>query len=99
MSADGRHGANLYRANIPHRLVRRNPLSPVHAPVQLIVPARDRFISPSYYDAAAKVAPSLRRREVPGSHWAPRSHPDLVAGWIAEFAADADAVASATVSV
>ena len=44
--------------------------------------------SPAYYDAAARVAPSLCRREVPGSHWAPRAHPDLIAGWIAEFAAE-----------
>jgi pimeloyl-ACP methyl ester carboxylesterase len=89
VSADGRHGANLYRANIPHRLIKRNPLAPAHAPVQLIIPAHDRFISPSYYDAAAEVAPGLRRREVPGSHWAPRSEPDMVADWIAEFAAQA----------
>jgi pimeloyl-ACP methyl ester carboxylesterase len=88
--ADGLHGANLYRRNIPHRLVRRNALAPAHAPVQLIVPAGDRFISPSYYDAAAQVAPSLLRREVPGSHWAPRAQPDLVAEWLAQFALDHD---------
>jgi pimeloyl-ACP methyl ester carboxylesterase len=84
-SADGWHGANLYRANIPHRLIRGDRLSPAHAPVQLIIPTRDRFISPSYYDAAADVAPALRRREIPGSHWAPRAQPELVAAWIAEF--------------
>jgi pimeloyl-ACP methyl ester carboxylesterase len=89
VSADGWHGANLYRANIPHRVIKRNPLARAHAPVQLIVPAGDRFISPSYYDAAADVAAGLRRREVPGSHWAPRAQPDLVAGWIAEFAVEA----------
>jgi pimeloyl-ACP methyl ester carboxylesterase len=99
VSADGRHGANLYRANIPHRLIRRNPLSPAHAPVQLIIPAGDRFISPSYYDAASDVASSLRRHDVPGSHWAPRSQPDLVADWIAEFATDAHAAAARAPSV
>ena len=86
--ADALHGANLYRRNIPHRLVRRIPLTPAHAPVQLIVPTGDRFISPTYYDAAARVAPSLCRREVPGSHWAPRAEPDLIAGWIAQFASE-----------
>lgn len=95
VSADGCHGANLYRANIPHRLIKRTPMAPAHAPVQLIIPARDRFISPSYYDAAADVAPALRRRQVPGSHWAPRSEPDLVADWIAEFAAEAHDTAPA----
>jgi pimeloyl-ACP methyl ester carboxylesterase len=87
---DGWHGANLYRRNIPHRLWRRNPLAPAHAPVQLILPTCDRFISPAYYEAAERVAPGLRRREVPGSHWAPRAQPALVAEWIAEFAESAE---------
>ena len=90
VSADARAGANLYRANIPHRLIRSSPLAPAHAPVQLIVPTRDRFISPSYYDAAARVAPGLRRREVPGCHWAPRAEPELIAGWVAEFAQETE---------
>jgi hypothetical protein len=34
------------------------------------------------------VAPGLLRRSVPGSHWAPRGQPDLIAEWIAEFAAE-----------
>jgi pimeloyl-ACP methyl ester carboxylesterase len=93
--ADALHGANLYRANIPRRLLRSRPLLPAHAPVQLIVPTRDRFISPSYYDAAARVAPGLLRREVPGSHWAPREEPDLVAKWVAEFAQATEAAAPA----
>jgi pimeloyl-ACP methyl ester carboxylesterase len=94
--ADGWHGANLYRANIPHRFIRRNPLASAHAPVQLIVPTGDRFISASYYDAAARVAPGLRRREVPGSHWAQLAQPDLIAGWVAEFADQMEAAARQT---
>ena len=86
--ADGLHGANLYRRNIPHRLVRRNRPAPAHAPVQLIIPTGDRFISPSYYDVAEEVAPSLCRREVPGSHWALRTQPDQIAAWIASFASE-----------
>jgi pimeloyl-ACP methyl ester carboxylesterase len=84
-SADGWHGAKLYRANIPHRLLRRNQLAPAHAPVQLIVPTRDRFISASYYDAAARAAPELRRHDVPGPHWLPRAQPDLIARLVGEF--------------
>jgi pimeloyl-ACP methyl ester carboxylesterase len=91
VSADGCHGANLYRANIPHRVIRRNPLAPAHAPVQLVVPTGDRFISDSYYDAAVRVAPILRRRELAGSHWAPRAQPDLIAEWVAEFAQETEA--------
>ena len=95
VSADAWVGANLYRANIPHRLIRPHPLASAHAPVQLIVPTRDRFISAAYYDAAARVAPGLRRREVPGSHWAPRTEPALIAGWVAEFAQEMEAGTSA----
>ncbi len=93
VQADGMHGANLYRQNIPRLLLGRRPRGPAraHAPVQLIVPAGDRFISPSYYDAAAGVAPVLRRRSVAGSHWALRTEPALIAGWIAEFARDTTA--------
>ena len=86
---DGLNGANLYRRNIPRRLLRRSRLAPAHAPVQLIIPDGDRFISPSYYDAAERVAPGAIRHSVPGSHWAPRSHPQRVAEWIAAFAGDA----------
>jgi pimeloyl-ACP methyl ester carboxylesterase len=49
------------------------------------VPDRDRFISPSYYDAAARVAPRLRRHDVSGSHWLPHTQPELVARLVAEF--------------
>jgi pimeloyl-ACP methyl ester carboxylesterase len=82
--ADGLHGANLYRRNIVPRLIRRNRVAAAHCPVQLVIPAGDRFISDSYYEAAAQVAPALRRRTIPGSHWAPRTQPALVAAWIAE---------------
>ncbi len=94
VSADGWHGANLYRANIPHRLFQRNPLTPAHAPVQLIVPTRDRFISASYYDAAARMAPGLRRHEVCGAHWLPRAQPDLIAARVAEFVHETEAAAA-----
>ena len=88
--ADGLHGANLYRRNIPPRLVSPAHLERPHAPVQAIVPSGDRFISPSVYDAAESVAPGLRRRLVAGSHWAQRAQPELVAGWVAEFVRDTE---------
>jgi pimeloyl-ACP methyl ester carboxylesterase len=94
VAADGWHGAKLYRANIPHRLIRRNPLAPAHAPVQLIVPTRDRFISGSYYDAAERVAPGLRRHEVAGTHWLQHDQPDLIARLVAEFAEAHEAAAA-----
>jgi pimeloyl-ACP methyl ester carboxylesterase len=89
LCADGLHGAKLYRQNIPRRVVGRRALLAPHAPVQLIVPSGDRFISDSYYDAAEQVAPDLRRRTIPGSHWAIRTQPAQVAEWIAGFAREA----------
>jgi pimeloyl-ACP methyl ester carboxylesterase len=88
--ADGVHGGRLYRRNIPRRVLGRGrTIARAHAPVQLIVPSRDRFISPSYYAAAERAAPGLRRRVVPGSHWAIRTQPEQVAAWVAEFAREA----------
>ncbi len=91
LSADGRHGANLYRRNIPSRVLRPAALPPARVPVQIIVPSGDRFISESYYDSAERIAPGLRRRTVQGSHWAQRARPRVVSHWIKEFADEAEA--------
>ena len=88
---DGLHGVNLYRRNVPGYLLRAVSLRPPHAPVQLIAPSGDRFIPDSYYDAAERIAPQLRRRTVAGSHWAQRSEPELVASWIREFVGETEA--------
>jgi NAD(P)-dependent dehydrogenase (short-subunit alcohol dehydrogenase family) len=89
--ADGLHGANLYRRNIPPRIVRPGHLPPARVPVQLVVPSGDRFISESYYDAAERIAPGLRRRTVDSSHWAQRGRANLTAQWVAEFTREAEA--------
>jgi NAD(P)-dependent dehydrogenase (short-subunit alcohol dehydrogenase family)/pimeloyl-ACP methyl ester carboxylesterase len=88
---DGTMGSNLYRRNIPRRMLRPRVDARAHVPVQLILPSGDHFISASYYDAAERHAPELRRRVVAGSHWAPRRHPELIARWVDEFATDVQA--------
>jgi NAD(P)-dependent dehydrogenase (short-subunit alcohol dehydrogenase family) len=97
---DGVRGANLYRRNILWRGAfdggdrgdrgagGAGGPRPIGVPVQLIVPSGDHFISPRYYDGAERYAPQLRRRIVPGSHWAPLAQPELLADWIGEFADD-----------
>ena len=85
LAADGRHGAKLYRRNIPRRLLGPRAHVVAHAPVQLVIPARDHYISTSYYDNARLIAPVLRRRLVGARHWVPRTEPGLVAHWIGEF--------------
>lgn len=82
---DGIRGANLYRRNIPRRLLRPRRDAAAWAPVQLIVPTGDHWISPRYYDRAALAAPGLKQRTIGTTHWAPRVEPALLARWIGEF--------------
>jgi NAD(P)-dependent dehydrogenase (short-subunit alcohol dehydrogenase family)/pimeloyl-ACP methyl ester carboxylesterase len=86
LARDGVHGAKLYRRNIPARTLSPRPDAIAHVPVQLVVPSADRYIPEAYYELAGRHAPRLRRRRVAGSHWAPRTHPELIARWIGSFA-------------
>jgi pimeloyl-ACP methyl ester carboxylesterase len=85
LARDATASSNLYRRNIPRRMLRPRRDAIARVPVQLILPSEDHFISPRYYADAERFAPHLRRRTIPGSHWAPRKHPQLLASWIAEF--------------
>jgi len=74
----------IYRANRRAGLrSRHDPRTTV--PVQLIVPTRDRFVSPALHDDLERFAPGLRRRKIRAGHWVIRSHARTVASWIAEF--------------
>lgn len=83
---DAAHGAWLYRDNVRARLRRPRTDAYAHAPVQLIVPTEDAFLSERLYDDLAEWAPRLTRRTVPVKHWVPRTRPDQLAIWIADFA-------------
>ena len=85
LAADGASGSNLYRRNIPRRLLAPRLDAVAHVPVQLIVPTGDRFISSYYYDGAPAGAQRLRQRMVAGSHWSPRAQPALIARWVGEL--------------
>lgn len=91
LAEDAVHGANLYRRNIPRRMARPRRDAIADVPVQLIIPRGDRYIPQSYYELAERHAPQLRKRVVDGSHWLPRSEPELVAGWIASFVEEVEA--------
>lgn len=82
---DGARGLNLYLANVRPRL--RHPAADpsTDVPVQLIVPAGDRYVTPALLDDTGRWASRLWRRDVPGGHWLPRSRPHLVADWVAEL--------------
>ncbi len=88
---DAAHGAWLYRDNVRNRLRRPRPDAFAHVPVQLITPTGDPFLSERLYDGLERWAPTLRRRTVATKHWVPRTRPDQLASWIAEFALCHDA--------
>ena len=87
VARDGARGAALYRRNLlPGRP--RSPTGAARVPVLLVVATRDRYVTPAFLDGVDRWAPVLRRRVVDAPHWVPRTHPDVLAGWISEFVAD-----------
>ncbi|MEU1817391.1 SDR family oxidoreductase [Streptomyces roseifaciens] len=86
LPSDAAHGAWLYRDNIRARLRRPRTDAYAHAPVQLITPTADAYLSERLYDDLEQWAPGLVRRNLAAKHWVPRTRPDQVAAWIAEFA-------------
>ncbi|MET9910469.1 SDR family oxidoreductase [Streptomyces sp. NPDC006476] len=82
---DAAHGAWLYRDNVRARLRRPRADAYAHAPVQLITPLGDAFLSERLYDGLEQWVPRLTRRTLPAKHWIPRTRPDQLAAWITEF--------------
>ncbi|CAL9489638.1 putative oxidoreductase EphD [Streptomyces sp. enrichment culture] len=85
LPSDGAHGAWLYRDNVRPRLGDPRPDAYAHVPVQLVTPLGDRFLSPRLHDGLEQWAPRLVRRTLSSGHWVPRSRPDQLATWIADF--------------
>ncbi|TDD91366.1 SDR family oxidoreductase [Actinomadura rubrisoli] len=84
LARDARNGLGLYRANLrPGGAPAGEGRTDV--PVQLIVPTKDRYGSQPLLLSARGPVSRLYVRRVPAGHWVARSHPDLVARWIAEF--------------
>lgn len=87
--SDALHGIGLYRANVRPRFanpVRRH----VDVPVQIIVPTRDRYVTPALLDGLESWSDRVWRREVPAGHWVVRSHPDGVVRWVRELVEHAE---------
>ncbi|MFF6978997.1 SDR family oxidoreductase [Streptomyces sp. NPDC008343] len=85
LPTDAAHGAWLYRDNVRARLGRPRADAYAHAPVQLITPLGDAFLSERLYDELEQWVPQLTRRTLPAKHWIPRSRPDQLVSWITEF--------------
>ncbi|MER7620378.1 SDR family oxidoreductase [Streptomyces sp. NPDC126503] len=85
LPSDAAHGAWLYRDNVRARLSRPRPDAYAHAPVQLITPVGDAFLSERLHDDLGEWVPELTRRTLSAKHWVPRTRPDQVSAWVAEF--------------
>jgi NAD(P)-dependent dehydrogenase (short-subunit alcohol dehydrogenase family) len=85
LPSDAAHGAWLYRDNVRPRLRRPRQDAYAHAPVQLITPLGDAFLSERLYDDLEQWVPQLTRRTLPAKHWVPRTRPDQLSAWITEF--------------
>ncbi|MEU3514224.1 SDR family oxidoreductase [Streptomyces sp. NPDC006654] len=85
LRSDAAHGAWLYRDNVRPRMRHPREDAHAHAPVQLITPLGDAFLSERLYDDLDRWVPRLTRRTLPDKHWIPRTRPDQVSAWIEEF--------------
>ncbi|MFJ7900373.1 SDR family oxidoreductase [Streptomyces sp. NPDC096198] len=91
LPTDAAHGAWLYRDNVRPRLHHPRTDAYAHAPVQLITPVGDRFLSERLHDELDRWVPQLTRRTLPAGHWIPRTPPEQVASWIGEFVTSVEA--------
>ncbi|MET9645452.1 SDR family oxidoreductase [Streptomyces syringium] len=85
LPVDAAHGAWLYRDNVLPRMRRPRADAFAHVPVQLITPTGDAYLSERLYDDLERWAPRLVRHTLAAKHWVPRTRPDQVSSWIAEF--------------
>ncbi len=81
--SDFAHGVNLYRANVFSRM--RHPVAKhTSTPVQIIVPTKDRYVTPALLEGLEEWASVVWRRPVEAGHWVIRIQPANVARWIGE---------------
>ncbi|MEU5364943.1 SDR family oxidoreductase [Streptomyces sp. NPDC005925] len=90
LRSDAARGAWLYRDNVRPRLRHPRTDAHAHAPVQLITPLGDAYVSEKLYDELERWAPRLTRRTLPAGHWIPRTRPEQLSVWIADFVSDAE---------
>jgi len=81
---DFAHGLGLYRVNVRHRL-RRPRIGRTEVPVQLLVPARDRYVTSALLEGLEEWTAQLWWRTLEGGHWVIRSDPASVAQSVREL--------------
>lgn len=81
---EGKNGINLYRANVLPRLLAPRERH-AHAPVQVILPTRDHFVTEALYRGLERWVPDLHYRTIDAGHWVLLTHPQDLANMIEEF--------------
>jgi NAD(P)-dependent dehydrogenase (short-subunit alcohol dehydrogenase family)/pimeloyl-ACP methyl ester carboxylesterase len=91
LRSDARNGLRLYRSNMAGGGEGGRGDGPaVAVPVQLIEATRDPFVSPALLASLGQGVAKFWHRKIAAGHWVQRSHPDVIARMIAEFATHAD---------
>ena len=81
---DGLNGVSLYRANfIPALWAPRDRVA--IAPVQVLVPTGDHYVSPALSEDLRRWVPRLWRRPIQGGHWLTLHNPEPFAHMVREF--------------
>ena len=80
------NGLNLYRANFIDKL-RRPRSRHAHAPVQFIVPLRDRYVGPALSLGLEGWLGPYERIEIDAGHWVVIREPERIAAGIERFVA------------
>ncbi|KWE97343.1 alpha/beta hydrolase [Burkholderia ubonensis] len=80
------NGMQMYRANFIAR-ARRPRERHAQAPVQILVPVRDRYVTPEMSAGLDRWLGEHVREEIDGAHWIVLRDPDLIAARIDRFAA------------
>ena len=81
---DGARGVRLYRANFIRCLFAPRERF-AHAPVQVIVPLGDKYVSPALSEDLSRWVPRYYRRTVAARHWLPVADPARFAGFAQEL--------------
>jgi pimeloyl-ACP methyl ester carboxylesterase len=87
--ADFAHGVELYRANVRSRMLRPE-VRHTDVPVQLVIPLRDRYVTPALLDGLEEWTSRMWRRPVAAGHWVIRTNPDIIATAVGELVAYVD---------
>lgn len=83
--SDAANSLKVYRANYFRTIASARGDHYVDVPVQVIVNTRDQFVLPHVYDDTHNWVPRLWRRDIRAGHWAPFSHPHVLAQSVREL--------------